>query len=133
MRYQSRNEKCKSPFLARFTHATVLMIVLPLAGLSACATPEKATMKNVEALAGTWKGNGFVTDADFLFMTLVIHEDGTYELSGSVTSKGKIKREGNYVEIGPFDLWISDDRNGRRVLHGVGDDAEVAFTRRNSS
>jgi hypothetical protein len=61
-------------------------------------------------------------------MTLVIQEDGSYELTGSVNSKGTIEiaPNGKYVNAGPFDLWIY--RTGKHeVLEGDGNGAKVAF------
>lgn len=63
-------------------------------------------------------------------MTLVIHEDGSYEMTGSVTSKGTIKIAGNHIVCGPFDLWIYDYGKSR-VLQGPGYSTQgVAFSRR---
>ncbi len=62
-------------------------------------------------------------------MTLVIQENGSYELTGSVDSKGTVKIQGNHVEIGPFSLWACDSGKSR-ILYGVGERARVAFSRR---
>lgn len=129
MRRQSTKRKPRSSFLGRLTRAAVLITILPIAALSACATMEMRSMEDVKGLAGTWQGNGYVTDNNFLFMTLVIQENGSYELTGSVESKGMIKIEGNHVEIGPFSLWAYGT-GGSRMLQGMGNGARVAFSRR---
>lgn len=129
MRTESRNGKAKFSFLGRLTRAAVLIMILPIAALSACATVQMRSMEDVKGLAGTWQGNGYVTDNSFLFMTLVIQQNGSYELTGSVDAKGAIKIEGNHVEIGPFSLWAYDSGK-TRILYGVGNAARVAFSRR---
>ena len=126
---QSRKGKPRPSFLGRLTRAAVLMVILPIAVLSACTTVHIRSMEDVKELAGTWQGTGYVTDSSFLFMTLVIGEDGSYELTGSVTSKGKIKVERNHFKVGPFNLWAYDQGKSR-ILQGHGNAAQVAFSRR---
>ena len=117
-------EKPRPTFTGRLVRATVLVIVLPIAALSACAPVDVRSTEDVRGLAGTWRGTGYVTNHSFLFMTLVIHEDGAYELTGSVTSKGVIKIQQNYVKCGPFDLWVYGSGQ-KRTLRGHGNAAQV--------
>lgn len=128
MQCQYRKIKSRSSFFGRLTHAAVLMTILPIA-LSACTTVHMHSMEDVKELAGTWQGTGYVTDNSFLFATLVIGEDGSYELTGSVTSKGVVKIERNHIKIGPFNLWVYD-QGKTQILRGHGDAAQLAFSRR---
>lgn len=83
-------------------------------------------------LAGTWDGSGYLSGSPpaFLFMTLVIREDSSCELTGSITSKGPVKITGNHIVCEPFDLWVYDYGKKRRVLQGPGYGTQVAFGRR---
>lgn len=87
--------------------------------------------EDVKVLAGTWQASTLTggTHPRFLSITLLIREDSSYTLTGSVSAEGVIKAEGKYITCGPFNLWVYERRKGR-VLRGNGLGLQVAFQRR---
>jgi hypothetical protein len=102
-------------------------MALSFAAVYGCTSVAMRSPENVKALAGTWEGNGH-TGSDFISMTLVIQDDGSYQLTGSVNAKGTIKVVDNRLACGPFMLWVYDSGNSR-FLQGIGNGARVSFSR----
>jgi hypothetical protein len=129
VRSQPREEKRRPARTRCLIHAAAIGILLPIVALS--APVEMRSAEDVKTLAGTWHASTLTggTHPRFLSMTLVIHEDSSYTLTGSVSAEGVIKAEGKYIKCGPFNLWVYDRRKGR-VLQGNGRGLEVAFQRR---
>lgn len=118
-------------FTKRLVRAAIIGILLPVVALSACTSVSVRSAEDVKALAGTYQASGVLSccPPSYLFETLVIHEDGSYELSGKVNDKGTIKAEGDQIKIGPFDLWVYD-QGKHRVLQGTGLGTQVTFGRK---
>ena len=118
-------------FSKPFVRAAIVGIFLPVVALSACTSLKVSSTEDVKALAGTYQASGVLSccPPSFLFETLVIHEDGSYELSGHVNEKGTIKAEGGHIKIGPFDLSVYD-QGKHRVLQGNGLGTQVTFGRK---
>lgn len=95
------------------------------------APVEIRSAEDAKALAGTWHASAITpgNQPRFLSMTLVIKEDSSYTLTGSVSAEGVIKAEGKYITCGPFNLWVYERRKGR-VLQGNGLGLEVVFQQR---
>lgn len=117
-------------FSKRLVRAAIIGISLPVVALSACTSLKVSSTEDVKALAGTYQASGVLSccPPSFLFETLVIHEDGSYELSGKVNDKGTVKAEGDRIQIGPFDLSVYD-QGKHRVLQGSGLGTQVTFGR----
>lgn len=137
MKTSSRKDKSRSTRARRFAYAAAFGMLLPVVALASLEWQpvSMVSQQDVKALAGTWGTSFYLSAGPGLFehTTLVIHKDGTYQLSGFVNSKGtvEISKNGRYIKAGPYDLWIY--RTGKspkdQVLEGDGDGNEVAFGR----
>ena len=134
MKTQSSKDKPRSTLGRRLAHAVAVGMLLPVV---AFAHPwEQVTMvsqQDVKTLAGTWSS----ASLSGARTSLVIHKDGSYELTGAVNGKGTIEIAPNdeYIKAGPFDLWLyHTGKSGRHVLlQGDGRGTEVAFGRVHAS
>jgi hypothetical protein len=113
-------------------------MLLPVVALAFWQPVKMHSEQDVRTLAGTWSSSTLVgAPPVFEHTILVIHKDGTYQLSGFGHSKGTIEiaQNGKYLKVGPFDLWVY--RTGKsprdQVLEGDGNGAEVAFGRVHTS
>jgi hypothetical protein len=137
MKTSSRKDRSRSTRARRFAYAAAFGMLLPVVALASLEWKpvNMVSQPDVKALAGTWGSSSYPLAGPGLFehTILVIHKNGTYQLSGSVHSKGtiEISKNGRYIKAGPFDLWIY--RTGKapkdQVLEGDGNGHEVAFGR----
>ena len=141
MKTESGKSKRRSTLAKRFAYAAAFSMLLPVVALASLEWQQvnMVSQQNVKALAGTWRASFYLGGGPGLFehTTLVIHKDGTYQLSGFVNSKGtvEISKDGRYIKAGPYDLWIYDTGKSSKdqVLEGDGKGQEVAFGRINTS
>jgi hypothetical protein len=138
MKTESSKSKRRSTLAKRLAYGAAVAMLLPVVALASLEWKpvNMVSQPDVKALAGTWGASYYPLAGPGLFehTTLVIHKDGTYQLSGSVHSKGtiEISKNGRYIKAGPFDLWIY--RTGKslkdEVLEGDGNNGnQVAFGR----
>jgi hypothetical protein len=115
----------------RTVRPTLIGILVPIFALSACVSATVRSTEDVKALAGTYQGSGVLSCCPpaFLSTNLVVHEDGSYEMTGAITAKGIIKAEGNHIKCGPFNLWVYD-YGKQHVLQGAGLGTQAAFSQR---
>ena len=122
--------KPETLFTKHLVRGAITGVLLAVVVLSACTSVSMRSPQDVKSLAGTYHGSAVASccPPSFLFETLVIHEDGSYELSGRVNDKGTIKTEGNYIKVGPFTLWVHE-RGKQPVLQGTGLGTPITFGR----
>jgi hypothetical protein len=134
MRTQSSKDKPRSTLARRLAHAAAVGMLLPVVALAHPWEQVKmVSQQDVKALAGTWSSASLPGARTIL----VIHKDGSYELTGGVNGKGTIEIAPNdrYIKAGPFDLWFyHTGKSGKNViLQGDGKGTEVAFGRVSAS
>ena len=136
MQTKSSKDKSRSTRARRFAYAAAFGMLLPVVALASLEWQSvgMVSQQDVKALAGTWGSSALAEGYPTFERTiLVIHKDGTYQLSGFVNSKGtvEISKNGRYIKAGPFDLWIY--RTGKapndQVLEGDGKGNQVEFGR----
>jgi hypothetical protein len=139
MKTSSRKDRSRSTRARRFAYAAVFGMLLPVVALAHPWEQVKmVSQQDVKALAGTWASSALAEGYPTFERTiLVIHKDGTYQLSGFVHSKGivEIAPNGQYIKAGPFDLWLyhTGESGKNVVLEGDGKGTEVAFGRVHTS
>ena len=88
MKTQSSKDKPRSTLARRLAYAAAVGMLLPVVAL---AHPwEQVTMvsqQDVKALTGTWSSASLPGARTIL----VIHKDGSYELTGAVNGKGTVE------------------------------------------
>lgn len=139
MQTKSRKSNSRSTLIRRLAYGAAVGMLLPIVALAHPWEQVKmVSQQDVRALAGTWSSVSLAgAPPAFERTTLVIHKDGTYQLSGFVHSKGTIEVAPNdkYIEVGPFDLWLyhTGKYGKNEILQGDGKGTEVAFGRVHTS
>ena len=139
MQTKSRKSNSRSTLIRRLAYGAAVGMLLPIVALAHPWEQVKmVSQQDVKALAGTWSSASLAgAPPAFERTTLVIHKDGTYQLSGFVRSKGTIKVAPNdkYIKVGPFDLWLyhTGKYGKNEILQGDGKGTEIAFGRVNTS
>lgn len=139
MKTRSSKDKPRSTLARRLAYAAAVGMLLPVVALAHPWEQVKmVSQQDVKTLAGTWSSATLAgAPPAFERTILVIHKDGTYQLSGFVHAKGTIEIAPNdkYIEVGPFDLWLyhTGKSSKNEVLEGDGKGTEVAFGRVHTS